>query len=174
MKSFEEYISENLHPFGLRVRIFPTFDNLDTSFKAAWEDNLKVLSKNMMSLLINEYQKCIKGLVEKLEKIQIQMLSLKTHPSYAESEEKLKCHLEQFNKNILIKKSKKLQRDRKAFEDGKEYKWQLNQTNARTLGQYDRNIYTKNRDFPVYSRNSSPSVSLPTKRSETSKTSSAW
>lgn len=36
IKSFENYSTENLNPFGLRVQIFPSFDNIDASFKAVW------------------------------------------------------------------------------------------------------------------------------------------
>lgn len=54
----------------------------------------------------------------KLEKIQNQMIPLQTHMLFIEFEEKLKDHLEQFNKDILIKKDKKFQRDKRAFEDG--------------------------------------------------------
>lgn len=34
IKSFQDYITKNLNPFGLRIQIFPTFDNIDSSFKA--------------------------------------------------------------------------------------------------------------------------------------------
>lgn len=74
----------------------------------AWEENLKLCSKNMMSLLITEYENRIIGLDEKLEKILTQMSHLTTHPLYAEFDEKLKNHLEVFNRNILIKKDKKI------------------------------------------------------------------
>lgn len=33
VKNFEHYIQEDINPFGLRVPIFPTLDNLDTIFK---------------------------------------------------------------------------------------------------------------------------------------------
>lgn len=52
----------------------------------------------MMTLLIDEYKKRLVDLDEKLEKIQLQMMNLKSHPLYSESEQKLKIHLEQFNK----------------------------------------------------------------------------
>lgn len=129
IKSFKDYIAANLNPFGLRVQIFPTFEHIDPSFKAVWEVNLKECSRKMMLLLIDEYAKRIVDIDGKLEKLQNQMSLLRTHVSFSESEERLKRHLEQFNKDILIKKDKKLQRDRKAFEDGRAYKWQTNTSN---------------------------------------------
>lgn len=57
IKSFEEYIRDDLNPLGLRVQIFPTFDNLDPIFKLAWESILNKCSTKMMKLLIDEYQK---------------------------------------------------------------------------------------------------------------------
>lgn len=105
----------------------------------------------MMSLLINEYQKRITAFGEKLEKLQNQMVPLKTHHLFPESEAKLKCHLEQFNKNILTKKDKKLQRDRKTFEDGKAYKWQSTQSNGRRPQKQNKNVYNNHHDSLVHS-----------------------
>lgn len=60
----------------------------------------------MMTLLIDEYKKRLVDLDEKLEKIQLQMMNLKSHPLYSESEQKLKIHLEQFNKISWSKKTR--------------------------------------------------------------------
>lgn len=43
-------------------------------------------------------KKHVTVLDDQLNKLQILMLPLKTHSLFAASEEKLKCHLEQFNK----------------------------------------------------------------------------
>lgn len=57
IKTFKEYIREDLNPLGLQVQIFPSFDNIDSTFKTAWENNLKACSSHMMSLLIEEFKK---------------------------------------------------------------------------------------------------------------------
>lgn len=33
IRSFQDYIREDINPMGLRVRIFPTLDGLDSEFK---------------------------------------------------------------------------------------------------------------------------------------------
>lgn len=79
------------------------------------------------------------------------MVPVKTHSLFAEAEVKLKCHLEQFNKNILIKKDKKLQRDRKAFEEGRAYKCQSNQTNGRRPPKLNKNARISHYESSVHS-----------------------
>lgn len=57
---------------------------------------------------------------------------LETHPSFPKLNEKLKIHIELFNKNILLKKEGKFLRDKQAFEEGRAYKWAQQSGNNRT------------------------------------------
>lgn len=86
-----------------------------------------------MSLLIEEYRKRIIDLDAKIEKLQNQMIPLQTHTLFLDFEAKLKSNLEKMNEYILIKKDKKFQRSKRAFQDGKAYKWKSNQTNKCNL-----------------------------------------
>lgn len=83
-----------------------------------------------MSLLIskNQSEKRLNYLDAKIEKIQKQITPLQTHNLFPDFEVQLKNHLVNFYKDILIRKDKKFQRDKRAFQEGKAYKWQLNQT----------------------------------------------
>lgn len=56
-------------------------------------------------------------------KIYSKIKPLQNHPSFQNLNEKLKVHIELFNKTILSKKEFKYLRDKHAFEEGKAYKW---------------------------------------------------
>lgn len=124
IKSFEEYIREDLNPLGLRVQIFPSFENINSTFKTTWESNLKSCSTNKMSLLIDEHQKRLIEIDTNIEKIYSQIKLLQTHSSFQELNEKLKIHIEIFNKSILSKKENNFLRDKQDFQEGRAYKWQ--------------------------------------------------
>lgn len=57
IQSFENYIKEDINPFGLRVQIFPTFETGDVDFKREWEKTLDKCSKEMMLLRLAAYKK---------------------------------------------------------------------------------------------------------------------
>lgn len=129
--SFERYMRNNINPFGLRIQIFPTMEHVDPSFKQAWENNLSACSENMMSLLIEEYRKTIQQIDKELESLYTQLTPFKTHTSFVQLDNELNAHLEQFNKNILIKKENKFLRDQTAFSEHKAYNWKTSQTKAK-------------------------------------------
>lgn len=49
------------------------------------------------------------------------------HLSYSEQNNKLRTHLEKFNKDILAQKESTFLQDKRAVQDGKAYKWQQRQ-----------------------------------------------
>lgn len=55
--SFQQFTKNNMNPFSLRIQIFPTLENMSTSFKNDWEKNLSTCSAGMMSLLTDEYKR---------------------------------------------------------------------------------------------------------------------
>lgn len=55
IRSFEDYIKEDMNPLGLQVQIFPTLEGL--AFKLQWEFFLRTCLNDMMQLLITEYGK---------------------------------------------------------------------------------------------------------------------
>lgn len=123
VQSFKDYIKDDINPLGLRVQIFPSFDNISATFKTAWEHNLKICSMGMMKLLMEEYQKHMTEIDLNIDQIYSKIKPLETHPSFPKLNEKLKIHIELFNKNILLKKEGKFLRDKQACEEGRAYKW---------------------------------------------------
>lgn len=73
----------------------------------------------------------------------IYTLSL-THASFLELNEKLKTHIECYNKNILAKKEIKFLRDKQAFHEGRAYKWHQQRTEHTNI---NRHIMTINQNF---------------------------
>lgn len=116
VKTFDGCIRDDLNPLGLQVQIFPSFENLDPMFKIAWENNLILCSLGMMKLLTGEYQKRLIDINANIDEIYSKIQPLQTHSSYKDLDEKLKSHIEIFNKSILSKKEFKYLRDKQAFD----------------------------------------------------------
>lgn len=131
VRSFQDYIKSNLNPLGLRIQIFPTLEDLDAAFKSTWENALQTCSRSLMQILMDEYTKRSSILDIEITKICEQLQKFQAHPSVSIKENKLKIHLESFNKNILTKKNSKFHRDKNAFEAGKAYKWNQNNRTTR-------------------------------------------
>lgn len=140
-RTFQEYIREDLNPLGLRVQIFPSFDNIDSTFKMAWENVLKSCSNQMMNLLIEEYKKRLIDIDRNIDKLYSQINTLNTHPSFPELNEKLKAHIEAFNRDILAKKENKFLRDKQAFQEGRAYKWHQQSNTRNRQSRYKQNDY---------------------------------
>lgn len=117
IQSFGEYMRDDLNPLGLRVQIFPSIENVDSSFKLAWENNLKSCSNTMMKLLIEEYQKRLIDINSNIDKIYSRIKPLQAHATFQELNDKLKTHIELFNKSILTKIELKYMRDKQAFDE---------------------------------------------------------
>lgn len=100
IRSFQDYIKEKINPFGLRVQIFPTLEDMNPEFKTKWKAVLQACSSSLMELFIAEYNQRSVALdveiISTCKKLQV----FKTHKSIPDKEIKLKTHLETFNKDI--------------------------------------------------------------------------
>lgn len=153
IKSFQDYIKEDINPLGLRVQIFPNLESLDSDFKIAWEQILCTCSKDMMQLLIVEYEKRSRTLDVDIEGTCLRLQTFKTHKSFMDREIKLKKHLEVYNRDILTKKDGKFSKDRSAFEENRAYKWSGDQQYKKNRG------FGKRKDHYSAISNSSSSLS---------------
>lgn len=79
-----------------------------------------------MKILMDEYRK--RSGISDIDITNIcgRLQQQKKQKPITNKEEKLKLHLEAFNRHILIKKGQKFCRDKNAFKDGKTYKWTQN------------------------------------------------
>lgn len=111
IKSFKDYIKDNMNPLELRVQIFPNLEGLDSDFKNAWEKILRTCSKDMIQNLITQYEERSGVLDGDKENICLRLQPFQIHKMFADRGSKLKKHLEDYNKDILTKKEGKYSRD---------------------------------------------------------------
>lgn len=102
---------------------FPHCGEHKSSFKRTWEENLLLCSKGMMLLLKEEYAKRLRELDKDVDSFYNLFSQYKDHSAYAQSDKELSEHLENFNHQILMKKEKKMQRDKMAFQGDKAFSW---------------------------------------------------
>lgn len=88
--TFDSYIQEDINPLGLRIQISPMLEDVDSTFKTNWENNLQLCTKTMMSLMSEEYKKCIANFDRDIDVIYAKLLPFKDLPIFKEHEEKIK------------------------------------------------------------------------------------
>lgn len=93
----------------------------------------------MMTLLSEEYRKCIAVFDKDIDAIYAKLLPFKDLPSFKEHEERIRIHLNQTSQEKLVTKDKKFWRDKRAFQEGKANKWHqnspINRSQKGNLGQ---------------------------------------
>lgn len=104
-----------------------------------------------MLLLQDEYRQQLIKLDNDIEALYARLTPLKIQEDYVTFEKKLKEHLEEYGKSILLKK--KYWRDKNAFGEGRAYRWNQEK-------KYPKKNLNKNRDYLSDTpSNSSSSVS---------------
>lgn len=119
----EKYITEGIIPFGLRLKLFPHFQNPSAEFKLNWEKALTSCSLVLMQLLVDEHKKEIEQLDNDIQTCNSTIAASELTVALAEKEKELNLGLEKISHDILTKKEKKLTRDPKAFTTNKAYIW---------------------------------------------------
>lgn len=104
----------------------------------------------MMAILSKEYNIQITLLYSEISNLELALASFAKHAQHLEAQTKLKDNLSAFNKNTLQKKKVIFWRDKMAFSEGREYKW--NTSNTQTKKQYQPREQHNGtvKDFPSY------------------------
>lgn len=123
IEGFEQYIREDLNPLGLRIQIFPTFENIEDSIKTKWEKNLQQCSLGMMKLLMEEYSTRVSMLNLDIDNIYTQLKPCEGLEGYKAHEENIKIRLDLLASSTLLAKEQKFWRDKIAFKEAKAYHW---------------------------------------------------
>lgn len=84
--------------------MFPILEHISSDVKINWENKLKDCSRNLMLLLQDEYRQHLPKLHTDIGALYVRLTPFKTHEDYVECEKKLKEHLEEYGKSILLKK----------------------------------------------------------------------
>lgn len=61
---------------------------------------------------------------------------LKTLESFGSRDTSLSIHMELYNKDLIARKTKKFEKDRRAFSNGNAYKWGMRNIGGRTRASY--------------------------------------
>lgn len=136
----QKYISENIVPFGLRLKLFPHFKNPRPEFKKQWEDILTDSFLSLMSLLVIEHQLELACVDKEINDTFTALSAFKTTEGYLEMDKKITDSLARLRKNIISTKERKLLRDRRAFMGNKAYIWP-NTHQAKPFKSYFRSNY---------------------------------
>lgn len=122
-KYLDKYISENMIPFGLRLKVFPHFRKPSQTFKEKWKNTLSDCFFNLMKLLIEEHKKEIETIDLEIQAVNNTFVSLNAPEGKAEKEKELNLALERSSRETISKKERKMTRDRKAFSLKQAYIW---------------------------------------------------
>lgn len=101
-----KYARENISPLGLRVQVFPSFQNTTPEFKVAWEQILTSCSTEQMKLLIGQYQLELSSLDQDILLLQSSNEIIKTHVQNDKRCQDIKEFITRITKDIIyIKKN---------------------------------------------------------------------
>lgn len=118
---WHKYVKENISPLGLRVQVYPSFQNATPEFKLAWEKILTMCSIELLILLIIQYQSQLSTLDQDILLLQSNNESVKTHAQFNKWCQEIKDFVTRITKDIIYKKQNKLSKDRLAFMEGFAY-----------------------------------------------------
>lgn len=118
-----KYIESGTNPYGLRIQKFPNLPKISDTLKKKWEDNLQMCTRNIMVLLMEEYDNSLKDIDKEIDELYMKNEHLASQESFIETEAKVQEEIENLNRNILLGKEKKFRKDGRAFQEGKAYKW---------------------------------------------------
>ncbi|XP_040194657.1 uncharacterized protein LOC120927803 [Rana temporaria] len=172
-----KYVKDNISPLGLRVQVFPSFQNVTAEFKLMWEQTLSSCSTQLMKLLIVQYQAELASLDQDILILQSNSETIKIHAQYDKRCLEIKDFITRITKDIIHKKQIKLSKDRTAFAEGFAYRWQSptanknSRSNYRTPKNHDSNYYTTEDDTESDS-SSMLSLQPPARRNHSAATSS--
>lgn len=121
-----KYLQENVMPQGLRIQIFPQIFDMSSDLKDKWEQNLQMCSKNMLLILIEHHEKLLIDLNNEISIICAELENFKSLETFKIKDEEIKKQIEELNQTLINRKETKLNRDRRAYEQGKAYRWQQN------------------------------------------------
>lgn len=123
IKFFEKYEDYKINPWGLRIQIFPNIREPSSELKTRWERILQGCSSHMMLLLREHHQAELVEINKELLELSAKGEKLKHHASFSNRDAALSSLMESYNKDLITRKSKKFDKDKRAFALGNTYKW---------------------------------------------------
>ncbi|XP_073422017.1 uncharacterized protein [Dendrobates tinctorius] len=119
----EKYVSSNMIPRGLRVRVTPSFPIEDDDFIKRWEEACGTCSLIFMKLLIERNSKIIVDLDKTIDDIERNFKAVCASEKIAAFESRIEKNLDLCVKKINETQASKFQRDIKDFANKGVYFW---------------------------------------------------
>lgn len=126
---------------------FPNIRDPSPEFKANWEGVLNKCSEGLMDLLRGHHQLELIEIQKELDALEIKSKKLQGQDGFELRNKDLADYIERFNKNFIQNKSKKFDKDNRAFSQGRAYHWQQNTYNRRFQSRPNRGEGATNHRF---------------------------
>ncbi|KAM4048232.1 uncharacterized protein ACNLHF_011142 [Anomaloglossus baeobatrachus] len=122
--TLEKYLSKNLIPRGLRVRILPSFPVEDLDFRTKWEQVCDTCSKDLIRLLIEINQSSLVSVEKEIENNQTKLNEILSTLSMESFKLEVDKQFLIWEKEVQEQKVKKFQRDLQDYQLKRVYRWQ--------------------------------------------------
>lgn len=119
--TLKQYIENGKVPRGLRILIFPTFEDLSENLLKEWEHNLEGASRVMMEILVRHSIEKGDKLQEEIEAIEKEINEFEEKELIEKNYVILKKVMENHQIYIKDKKLRKIKRDDRDYSDGRIY-----------------------------------------------------
>ncbi|OCU02386.1 hypothetical protein XELAEV_18008149mg [Xenopus laevis] len=119
----EEYMTCRIIPRGLRVQIFPSFEETPTEFKTQWEQVLHECSCKLMLLLKKHNLEELESIKLQQKQICDQLKEYELNEEFKRLDNDLKTFMENLNIEIMQVKKRKFERDTHDYDNQNVYLW---------------------------------------------------
>lgn len=124
----EMYLSENIIPRGLRLRCEPSFTN-DVLFVNEWQEYIHTCSTGLLKRLIIKREQLFTNIKKEISDILTDLEKFRTHKNFPAMDRLLHSRIVHFEKEVITKEIKKLNRDRWDYSNNNEKYWKSNPVN---------------------------------------------
>ncbi|XP_073423441.1 uncharacterized protein [Dendrobates tinctorius] len=129
MRFLENYITKQLIPRGLRIKIIPSYPVDDENFIKTWEELCNDTSRKFMEMLIDSNKKTLIELDRHLDELLKQAKSDLSAEQFQEMNGSMDKFVETIVKNIQETQLNKYNRDLKDFQSNNVYRWRKSKQN---------------------------------------------
>lgn len=127
-----QYLNNKKVPRGLRILIFPTFEDLSVNLLNEWEGNLENASQIMMQILIRHAREKGEKLQGEIEETEKEINAMEQKDLIEKNFVILKKVMDDYQLYLKNKKLTKIRRDDKDYRDGRVYTFARKYDNVQT------------------------------------------
>lgn len=124
--TLKNYMDNKRIPRGLRIVIFPTFDDLEDDQLKEWEDNLYSASFCMMNILIKNTERKVDKLKKQIVELEKEISEMKLPELTEQNYNILKDVISKHQTQIKERKLSKIRRDESDYNSGRIFTFSKN------------------------------------------------